>query len=376
MRAARVRANIDYPYLSNALMSVKIKETESIPTAGMSETGILYYNPKYFKGLSIEQASAVLVHEVWHLLRLHSERARSYGVPDDEAIRWNLGADSEINDSLKGLPDEAVLPSRFGFRDGLTAEEYYDLLEDKVQKISVGVTCGDCGSAADGKGRSHEEGEAEEGMSEMEKKLIASQTAKEIQNQAKSRGDIPNKVARWADAVLDPQVDWRRELRNLVKYYIYSCSGRTDFSFRKPSRRARCTKAILPNMVGYKSTVAVIIDTSGSMDDRSLQEALSELSGILRSDTQKVYFIAADAEVHVKRTIRSIHQAELVGGGGTDMALAIREADKLKTDIIVCITDCYTPWPKEKPKSNVIICATRNHADNIPEWAKKVSMEE
>jgi hypothetical protein len=53
---------------------------------------------------------------------------------------------------------------------------------------------------------------------------------------------------------------------------------------------------------------------------------------------------------------------------------------KIKPDLIICITDGYTPWPKEaNPRTKNIICltTTKGHGaeGEVPKWAKVIWAE-
>jgi predicted metal-dependent peptidase len=59
-----------------------------------------------------------------------------------------------------------------------------------------------------------------------------------------------------------------------------------------------------------------------------------------------------------------------MGGGGTDMRVgfAAVEALRPKSDMVVMITDCYTPWPEVRPKiGKIVIVAVGDHGEP-PAW--------
>jgi predicted metal-dependent peptidase len=125
--------------------------------------------------------------------------------------------------------------------------------------------------------------------------------------------------------------------------------------------------------------LAVVVDTSGSMSDRCLGEAVGELSGILkalpRQDGVKVY--ACDAAVHTAQKCFRAEQVQLAGGGGTDMTLAIKHASDVKPrpQLVICLTDGYTDWPKE-PTNGVPCLAVivSNGDDTSPDWIRSIKL--
>jgi predicted metal-dependent peptidase len=128
--------------------------------------------------------------------------------------------------------------------------------------------------------------------------------------------------------------------------------------------------------------VAVIVDTSGSVGEAALQRAWTEVHGCLRTlgvrrDLLTVF--AADVDVH-RLTGPPRRQMSLLGGGGTNMAVAIETAlqSLARPDLVVVITDGFTPWPARKPSRPVIVAllASTLKAPATPSWARTVEIDE
>jgi predicted metal-dependent peptidase len=103
-------------------------------TFAVTKHGVMLYDPAVVERWSVEEIAAVIAHEVNHPLRDHEARGERINA---EHNLWNVAADLEINDDLKRaamkLPDGGLFPERFGFDDGLTAEEYYRALRQKEE---------------------------------------------------------------------------------------------------------------------------------------------------------------------------------------------------------------------------------------------------
>lgn len=192
----------------------------------------------------------------------------------------------------------------------------------------------------------------------------------------RSRGDAPAGWRRWADGILSPPATpWQAALRAVVRNTVARVAGAYDYSYARPARR-QMPGVILPGRVAPQPEVAVVVDTSGSISDEMLSEALGHVSAILKTLNASVRVLACDAAVHAVKRVASVHQAReiLIGGGGTDMRVGIAAALDLrpKPDAVVVLTDGETPWPTEAPERPVVVCLLGNGGRFPPSWAKVV----
>lgn len=429
IQAARFRLINKRPYIAAALLSLQTVKDEDLSTMGVDKKWRLYYDPKVADEWSVDEIEAVLYHEVLHMLREHHNRLLNY--PHRIA---NIAADAEINDDIlkEGfkLPDKPVTPESINMQPGLLAEEYAEELlkrtEDEIQKIlsmfnisdlknnsdpgssggnnkemesqnnSSGSTTdgfkpqpgsGICGSIATGTYEPWEiqdtdSGSEVPGLSETELEILRRNIAQEIKNfeRTHGRGSVPDYLSRWAEEKLRPKIDWRKELASVVRNAVANIAGMVDYSYQRPSRRQSIAPdIILPSMRQPLPTIAVVIDTSGSISDEMLSQAVAEVEGILKTlgFRDRIWYIACDYDVHITKQISSIKEIKLEGGGGTDMGKGIEAAASLKPRPNVCVvlTDGYTPWPQKPPaKMKVIVGLVNNDKTppEVPGWAKKV----
>jgi len=338
----------------------------------------------------------------------------------------NIAEDFEINDDAEGtglkLPPKGAFVENFGLPRGLTAEEYSARLLEEAKGRARGCRGGTGkngkgggNSQGSGGGGEEKEGEGqggdggdfldalaellkksprdvlveelaqalerehpelrEVGASEAAAKVAVRQTAEEIlRHAAKHPGSVPAGILRAAEAVLKPRVDWRSVLRAKVGKALMDLEARERPTYHRPHRRQGALgNVLLPGTYGLKPEVAVVIDTSGSMGERELGQALGELKGILRHHRPTVYTV--DAEVHTAGKVFSLEQVRLLGGGGTDMGLGIERAVKDGHDLVVVLTDGYTPWPEKPPRATVVVGLIHPKGQEPPEappWAKVV----
>jgi predicted metal-dependent peptidase len=129
-------------------------------------------------------------------------------------------------------------------------------------------------------------------------------------------------------------------------------------------------------MVKPEPRVSIVVDTSGSMGQEDLEMAVGEIKGILAAmGNRTAKYYACDAAVHIAKQIQSVTQVEFKGGGGTDMCVGIQRAvdDRPKPDILVVITDAYTPWPEKAPPCKMVACVV-NESEKGPAYAKTVNI--
>jgi len=403
--AARLRAcdaTLGFPYLSYALLSMVPVITDRVPTCAVDRWWRVYVNPNFFAKLTPDEGAMAMVHETWHLLLEHADRADRQGIPVSDNEIWNFAGDIEINqhDAIyKRLPGEPLTPDTFKFKPNLLAEEYYELLK-KLPKITISIQpmpgSGHCGSCAHGNSAdyelpapTHTTGDGQDGkkngsshvpgISEARSKIIAQEVARQIQEASKTRGNVPAGWQRWADKFLTPKVDYRPFLRQSIQGMIISKSGYSYPSYRKPSRRQHLNPDFLrPYYKDILPKVAMIIDTSGSMSDLQVGQGIAEVDGVLQTFSHRadiaVYF--TDTAAAAAQKVRSTRDLRPIGGGGTDMGAGFQaiDADAKKNpnsqpSTIIVITDGYTPWPDLPPNYANVLVVLVGDGTSAP-WAK------
>jgi predicted metal-dependent peptidase len=137
---------------------------------------------------------------------------------------------------------------------------------------------------------------------------------------------------------------------------------------------------VLPALRRPVPRVGIVVDTSGSVDDGLLAQALGEIDGVLASlagGDAHVRVLAVDAALHTVATVRRADAVRLAGGGGTDMSVGIIAAQALRprVDVIIVLTDGLTDWPPlpaAVPVVAVLIGRTRAELPPTPAWIHRV----
>ena len=376
--AARLWAVRRYPYLTAALFASPVISSPGVKSAAVDASWRLYVDPEFVERTSVPIIGGLLVHHAGHLVRDHA------GASGKD---WALAADAEINDDLIGtglrLPDDRITPHDLGWKAGRLAEEYYRAPHNDTDSEP------DCGSGSDSR---HREWELDPthpgGLPPGEQHLLRSQVAAQVLEFAKGgAGRLSAGWKRWAEDMLDPKVDWRRVLAAEIRKGLSQVSGRVDYTYRRPSRRASASPDIvMPALERPVPEVLVLCDTSGSMSNEDLAIVLAEVDGLLKGvglARNRVRVMAVDAAAQTVQHVSNVRQINLVGGGGTDMGAGLVAAAKLRPrpSVVVVLTDGMTPWPAEAPKGmQVVVGIIGNPARGgrpwaAPRWARVVSID-
>ena len=369
------------PWRSSAALALipvlkDIRTSTDEPTLSVDSYWRLYWCPEALARWSTQEAAAVLWHECEHLLRRHHQRADAVDAMHEV---WNLAADAEINDDIPGLPLEGITPKGLSLPEGLTAEEYYKLLmgnrSPKVRVFGHGSGAG----ATPGPWELPAPGDtpgSTPGLSEAEARLVEAKTAQAIQEAISTgHGDVPGHWKVWAEAVLAPEraETWERRFQTLLSGVL--AAGREDYTYSRLDHvRGHIRGTIAPGLVRRRPTVALVVDTSGSMIHDG-GKVLGAASAICKA-VGEVVVVAGDAAVAATGRVQDAEgvRALATGGGGTRMCPLIEQACRLRPDVIVVLTDGDTPWPVRKPRIPVIVALT-NGERRAPAWAKVVQVE-
>jgi predicted metal-dependent peptidase len=402
--AGRIWAAHRAPYLASALLAldpVVVEREDGDPPFDLGAFPAdgrwrLYLDPVALAATEVPELGFWLLHQVGHLLREHAARfpqrstagsAGPLGARTRGERRWNLATDAELDDDLHAddlvAPERAITPRKLGLPEHRVAEEYWELLTSSGRRAgssSLDHHGVDCGSGCDGRGRPWELGAG--GLGGAACRLLGRETARRIREHVRARGTVPAGWARWAEEVLEPAVDWRRELAAQIRRGAAEVTGRVDFTYRRPSRRqAAFPDVVLPSLHQQLPRVAMVIDTSGSMSDRMLGRALVEVGGVLRSlgvARRDLRVLCCDAQAYRSQPVRELGKVELTGGGGTDVGAGVRAAAEGKPapDLIVVLTDGFTPWPPEPPRGVRVVVGLMDDRGRTPEWATTVLIGE
>jgi predicted metal-dependent peptidase len=364
-----------HPFFAVILMDLLVlEETDSVPTAATNGNK-LFVSKDWFRKLDLEERVFVLAHEVAHVIFDHVPRAKLYmdrGVgPDLKEFsfnRWNQATDYVINDWLSKsnvgrMPMGGLHHPSYG-ADDLADDVYLKVPEDKDKGS---------GGNKDGKGNWDVHLPPDPSAPPPAKSQVQ-RAVKSAAQAAKAQGNVPAGMERLVDEICEAQVDWKER----IKLALHRVAGKDAATWARPNRRRM---AVSPHVYwpGTEShqvgTIAMFVDTSGSVSDDEMKHFFGEMHAILTElSPQESYVGSCDTEVHGPERLFSTDELldyKPKGGGGTHMpAIFDKLSDEnITPDALIILTDMYTDFG-EPPGYPVIWVATSDlvatHGETIP----------
>ncbi len=404
LAAARTRLILDKPFLGALVLRLPLVAADPKWCQGaVTDAKKLYYNQDYINALDIQQTQFVLAKQALHCALSHFAR-RQHRIKH----RWDLACDYAVNpllikDGLKA-PPETLVDDGYA---GMTAEEIYHYIGDldnedsELDKQSEDLpddqdnpnqddsdqqpSPGDCDqesqqSPDQGVDDNDEEMDGlasqPEALTPQEQEELSVQWQQRLAGAAQSAmqaGKLGGSMARMVDFMLQPKLPWRM----LLARYM-TASARDDYSYSRPSSR-RGDPAIFPSLRSSQINVAVGMDISGSVDDKEMNEFLSEIDAIKGNMRARITLLPCDAslaegapwifepweEINLPETFK--------GGGGTDFNPVFEWLDDQdqNPDLLVYFTDCKGTFPKVLPSYPVIWLVK---GKDQPPWGQRVQL--
>jgi predicted metal-dependent peptidase len=372
-------------FFASALLQTKFVEDPTCDTAWTDMT-VIGYNPEFIEGLDVPTAKFVIIHELMHILLKHGLRR---GNRDPE--RWNKAADYAINIILKKLGFSiwkwALIDAKY---DGMSAEQIYAAREQESGKQGKPSKQGTGGQ---GQGQPAQGGQPgvkpapEQGGLGGDLRPVPVATAEQaaaIDHEiskviarataiAKQHGVMSGALSAIVGATYEDPVPWEQVLID----YMTACVAQ-DENWSKRSRRYH--DAILPS---HKSNgmdeLTIVADSSGSMFSKEIFErvavAVNHIVTVIKPMIVRVVWAddkdCSNIDVFEDGAEVVLHPR---GGGGTDMRKPLAyAAEQFDPEVVLLLTDGYTPWPEvETPFPLIIGCTTDAPC---PDWAGVVRVE-
>ena len=349
--AARIYLCANQPFFGTLVLNLRLQDPHpSVPTAGVTEDGSVYFNPEFSDTLSDSEFRAVLLHEVLHVAfdvfgRQGTKVMRLWNAAHDYVINQMI---EDINDRYIGLPKDCLLDQKYR---GWSADEVYeDLISKRHEQDRRDPMEGDCrpdlgGSTPTGQRAAQGDESARNELRQGWKERLAE--AREV---AKNQGKMPDHMKELVEKFLNPTVPWQQ----LLARFLGSTIGPPDQTYSRRSRRQSAVGSdfVLPGTMKMTGAdVTILWDTSGSMYGEA-PYILGEVSGICDDAGYSARLIVCDAAVHYDGTIEDADDCldKLHGGGGSDFRPAFRLIEKdAEPTVVIAFTDGYISVPDTMP---------------------------
>ena len=197
-------------------------------------------------------------------------------------------------------------------------------------------------------------------------------------NFAKAQGKVPGAVQETIEDAHRSTLDWR----SLLRRYMTDAAAR-DYSWSVPNRRFIDSGLYLPSIRSEgMSSLAVIVDTSGSVDTDTLAAFWSEVREVAAEiDPERVIVLQVDAIVQEQQEYAASDLPERItvkGRMGTDFRPGFQRLAEQAIEPAVCLyftdMDCDR-YPDHEPPYPVVWCdwsdSTRL-APNPPPWGEHI----
>ena len=376
------------------------------------------FSPTFLDDLSDKEVDFVLMHEILHVVLKHCFRGRG---KDIDPTVFNIACDIVVNSNIlysNNMDKSSITLKKYGEAmnktptkdDGYkyTVEEVYKMLIDQSSssKSKKSSSDGEGGSPSDsssndspskGKSSSNSKGSSKCGdydfsssfdnhdkweikednqmqVDEWETRLVDAYKLVSLRDNSEAVGKTPLGLERLANSLINSTINWKVLLNDFLSYEV------SDYSFLPPDRRYQ-DDIFMPDFneleASNKLKVYVYIDTSGSIEDNSLREFLSELKGALDSfpalEGIVTYFDAICYESIEFTTIEDVLSKRISGGGGTSFyAVFDHLKERIKTEdtpaCVIIFTDGYALYPDEKRRMDIPVLWILDNENMTPPW--------
>jgi len=393
---AKARLLLKHPFFATLLVRTPVIVSDHGAQVALAATDgeNIYYNPEFLEACSVSDVETVLAHEVGHDSLLHSLRLGARN-PD----LFNQAADHAINLMLidQGFTCPQSVPGGW-LADpqykGWSADKIYDDLRRKQKDSSSQPKAGQQGGpgqpgqGAPQNGKNGKPGPQQKGRdwlhgdvlpskaaADPAQQAAAEQKAKQrvaaAANMARMAGKLTGELERMVGEFLDPKVHWTDVLR---EYMTRIVKARDNWS----RRNRRFSSLYLPTRRSHEMGPIIFIpDTSGSMMGDDMEMICSEMSHCaMQTQPENIRVVWTDAAVKGEQVFSpsefSYEALKPAGGGGTDMRVGLKHVEQYQPQVVVLLTDCYTPWP-DTPCPFPVICISTTKAD-CPDWMMRIEI--
>jgi predicted metal-dependent peptidase len=331
---AKAKLLVDYPLfgtIASKLELVKNDDIQSFKSNGVK----LEYNSDFFERLTSAEMEFVFANGAMHASLAHEQRQNGRS-----GWLWQMATDYAINDMLVEnnlvRPDEAHYSKRFS---GLYAEEIYAELQEDILRDELEYE-------ADDKDDVQNQNSSQE---QIQEEQLFEEFAKAVFEDEIKNGEAPSSIERFFKITCSSKINWRDELKAALERF-----HKDDYTLLPPSKKFLHVGIYLPSCISQRFKFVVAIDTSGSVDEKLLNEFLSELNFLTNTiSNYQIELLLCDDKILSHKTLYSgdILEAEINGGGATDFRPVFEFIEHEFEDVklLIYFSDLDGIFPKEEP---------------------------
>lgn len=313
-------------FIGSFLFNTEITIDNTIETA--CTNGVyLKINPVFFfEYLTKEERFFTIIHELWHIAKLHAMRRESR-----DPFLWNMACDYHINalilEDNRNWSVQPKLPKgalyNKCYKDKSEEEIYEELVKNHITPPANFI--------ADIKDATKEE-----------QSQAISKVGQAIQSAKMAGTEVGKDFITFFNEFTKSKISWRK----LLHKFCTEALDKSDFTWKKPNRRYK--DLYLPSLdygEGALTHLIYFLDVSGSIDDKTIQIFNSEVKAIKEQlHPEKLTLIQFDT--HILRTDvftkdKPFSNISIVNGGGTSYEDVRDLILKEKPTAAIILTDLY-----------------------------------
>lgn len=341
---AKAKLLVNYPLFGTIASKVELVQNDDIQS--FKSNGIkLEYNGDFLGSIDSAEMEFVFANAAMHASLAHESRKNGRS-----GWLWQLATDYAINDMLveNGLerPSEAHYSKRFA---GMYAEEIYAELKEDILRDELEY---EADELDDVQSNTDKRNSSKDPQISQEEQLFEEEAKAKLDEEL-SRGDVPTSIGRFFKIISDGKIDWRSELKvALDRFY------KDDYTLMPPNKKFLHLGIYLPSSTTERFKLVVAVDSSGSVDEKLLDEFLSELNFLMNTiSNYQIDLVVCDDTIQSHKTFYSgdILEAEVKGGGATDFRAVFEfvESEIEDVKLLLYFTDLDGVFPKNEPNYEV-----------------------
>lgn len=373
IRLTDIRAQIvkELPFFGRLLLHLQFGFADC-ETAYTDQKRIVF-DPEFADRLSDDEVKFIMLHELFHCVLTHCSRAKG-----KISLIYNIACDIVVNSIILDMLDldDIVIDGNKAMHFALddsegkehTADEIYQMLiklsEEKVKDIyGDGIDSHIVWAELDPSSKQNE----------------IWRTHIKSASKACSIDGLPLSLKRYVkDISHNPKCNWKQLLHDFIQF------DRSDYTYTTPDKRFAGGDMIMPSFQEEIDGTRVrrlwaVVDTSGSISDATLTDAMNEIYGALTQVDLEGWVSFFDTDISEPVPFESAEDLDKispVGGGGTSFNIIFSSIQKNFSDefpeIIVILTDGYAPFPEEKAAMGIPVIWTIIDSNIEPPWGKTV----